>query len=308
MCAVFGLCVVTACAPSASRRAEELMRSGKSAEARGVLELQTKSDPKDWRSLVLLGKLHLLEERPDEAGAAFDKALPLNKKVAEQVGPAYAEAALTVFGRVNGEWAAAKKAMTEAFADWETRSAALPIQERLESQPILRETETSANKASKRFLEAAPVLLGYVEKARRYGSATPEETLTKLATVEARLKAVSENSSRAQITKSRMWTVAITLEAYSVDYKVYPKASSIEEVLRQVTPTYAAKSVSLTADGWGTPFEIESGGDNYMIVSAGADRVFDRQSWDRSGLSPNPGDDVVYRTGKFVKQWDWMGL
>jgi hypothetical protein len=224
------------------------------------------------------------------------------------VGPAYAEAALSVYGRVDGEWASAKKAMTEAFAEWETRSASLPIQERLESPPVLRETETSANKASKRFLEAAPVLLGYVEKARRYGAGTAEETLTRLTTIEARLKAVSENNSRAQITKSRMWTVAITLEAYSVDYKVYPKATSIEEVLRQVTPTYAAKSDSLATDGWGTPFEVESGGDNYMIVSAGADRVFDRKSWGRSGLSPNPGDDVIYRTGEFVKQWDWMGL
>jgi hypothetical protein len=93
-----------------------------------------------------------------------------------------------------------------------------------------------------------------------------------------------------------------------VDYNVYPKASSIEELLGYVAPTYVGDADSLHADGWGIRFEVASGGDDYLIVSAGSDRTFNRESWSQGGLSPTPVGDVVYRNGQFVKQWEWMGL
>lgn len=57
------------------------------------------------------------------------------------------------------------------------------------------------------------------------------------------------------------------------------------------------------SDAWGTPLRVIVDGENYKIVSAGADRTFRPESWTtRPGL--DAAEDMIYENGKFTRRVD----
>jgi hypothetical protein len=118
-----------------------------------------------------------------------------------------------------------------------------------------------------------------------------------------RLNTESEGENPAQATMSALRTLAVAVEAYSVDYMFYPKVASGEagELSSYVTPTYIRRLP--VRDGWGSPFYWigdEREGKGYTFYSVGADRERDPE-WG-GGPTTDPNKDIVLSNGQFV-QW-----
>jgi hypothetical protein len=113
----------------------------------------------------------------------------------------------------------------------------------------------------------------------------------------------SEGENPAQATMSALRTLAVAVEAYSVDYMFCPKIASGEagELSTYVTPTFIRRLPD--RDGWGSPFYWigdEQEGRSYTFYSVGADRKRDPE-WG-GGPTPDPNKDIVFSNGQFV-QW-----
>lgn len=113
------------------------------------------------------------------------------------------------------------------------------------------------------------------------------------------------DAERARWTMSDMRTLAIALAAYHIDRKAYPGGASLADAIAAVEPIYVRKAP--TRDAWGTPFRYlpAADGSGYMIVSAGADRVFEESPWDRPGESDDFADDVVLRDDRLIRTWQY---
>jgi hypothetical protein len=110
---------------------------------------------------------------------------------------------------------------------------------------------------------------------------------------------------RGRKTEAAIRSVAVAIEAYSIDHgEVYPAATSLEQLKDVLQPTYIRTLP--VADAWGTPirYEVADKGKRYRLVSAGADRKFDPASWTVANLDlVNLDDDLVFENGTFVRQW-----
>ena len=98
-------------------------------------------------------------------------------------------------------------------------------------------------------------------------------------------------------------SLQITAEAYYIDNKRVPQATSVEELQKLVEPMYIRTTP--LKDKWGTPFLYRVAADrqSYVIVSAGSDRQFDESTWDKAGYSTSSADDLVYKSGNFTREW-----
>jgi TonB family protein len=56
-------------------------------------------------------------------------------------------------------------------------------------------------------------------------------------------------------------------------------------------------------DAWGTRLRLEVDGESYRIVSAGADRRFDPESWKRPPTL-DPAEDIVHENGRYRRRFD----
>jgi len=112
--------------------------------------------------------------------------------------------------------------------------------------------------------------------------------------------------SRQKRTMADLRTVAAAVEAYATDKNQYPPGSSPADLTSALVPTYAKAVPSL--DGWANPIRYECWPEgactNYVLGSAGADKVFERESL--QGYVPETkttsfNNDIVFANGKFVQ-------
>ncbi|HYK02868.1 MAG TPA: energy transducer TonB [Thermoanaerobaculia bacterium] len=75
-------------------------------------------------------------------------------------------------------------------------------------------------------------------------------------------------------------------------------ASGLELLARHLVAGGGIPAV--TTDAWGTPPRVERNGDKLRLVSAGADRKFNPESWTRKP-SPSFDEDIVYEDGKIAR-------
>lgn len=107
--------------------------------------------------------------------------------------------------------------------------------------------------------------------------------------------------SRHATTVGDLRAMASGIAVYQIQKGRLPRTSDIEGLRRELEPAYA--NVRLT-DGWGHPFHVDASGstDSYLIVSAGPDGKFDRESWTNPS---RPGDDIVLRDGEITRNAEW---
>ena len=60
-------------------------------------------------------------------------------------------------------------------------------------------------------------------------------------------------------------------------------------------------------DAWGTPLRFVITGEHHRVISAGADRKFDEESWSRPA-SNDPGEDIVLEDGTITRHVDGDAL
>lgn len=101
-------------------------------------------------------------------------------------------------------------------------------------------------------------------------------------------------------------SLAIAVEAYSVDNRAYPQASSAAELSASLSPKYIKTVPAL--DGWGTPLRYECWPagqcEHYAIGSGGKDKTFEHaglQDYVPDTRTQTFDSDVVYADGKFVQ-------
>ena len=128
------------------------------------------------------------------------------------------------------------------------------------------------------------------------------------AVLSARAVLGDENENRARVTLERMESVATAVAAYLADHNEAPNATTVEALVPLLTPTYI-REVPLR-DGWETPLRYERlGAQSFRIVSAGADRRFDEQSWNTAAQTEDLAADAVYvvkkqyEAGAFHRFW-----
>ena len=93
------------------------------------------------------------------------------------------------------------------------------------------------------------------------------------------------------------------MEARATDTNDYPDVD-FSELATLVAPTYIREVPQ--KDVWGTPFLYIGTGENYRIVSAGADKRFD---WNARQMDPNavptPSEsletDLIFQDGTFIQ-------
>ncbi len=102
-------------------------------------------------------------------------------------------------------------------------------------------------------------------------------------------------------TMSDMRSIAAAAEAFATDYNRYPVARSMDDLARQLSPTYIR--VVPHQDSWLTDYRYESWDKgHYAIASAGTDRKFEASS-SRSYAHRATNEvnaDIVFSNGKFV--------
>ncbi len=108
-----------------------------------------------------------------------------------------------------------------------------------------------------------------------------------------------------------MRSVGTALESYSVDFSFYPESSGfqpLQVVEGELEPVYI-KNMPLT-DPWEGPLRIWSTLNGYALVSYGSDGEpeFPYPSWQASDWddldergTTQPGQDVIFRNGQFVR-------
>ena len=107
----------------------------------------------------------------------------------------------------------------------------------------------------------------------------------------------AEEMSPGDLTLRRMTAVASAVVAYTQRHGSFPAAGEAQDLGRRLREfVWKDDRAHFAAeDEWGTPFayEILDDGRAFRLVSAGADRKFDRESWNRAGAFPDHSEDVV---------------
>lgn len=114
-----------------------------------------------------------------------------------------------------------------------------------------------------------------------------------------------KDPSRTQRTMARMRTLATIVESWKVDHDAYPVAADVGALAHLVEPRYFRAGGTPQADAWGTAFGYACDGKSYRIVSAGADRAFEKDSTNLSspaaGPTDDPARDLVFSDGRFIQ-------
>ena len=117
--------------------------------------------------------------------------------------------------------------------------------------------------------------------------------------------------ARQKRTMADMRTIGTAFEARATDLNVYTAAGvafewpaankTIDDVKANLTPTYTRKLPD--TDGWGSKFAVGVTDDNYVIVSAGADEIFDKTAAGTLASPVTTGNfdcDIMFSTGNFA--------
>lgn len=119
------------------------------------------------------------------------------------------------------------------------------------------------------------------------------------------------NRGRQKRTMADVRTVATAVEAYAVDNGYYPDADSLDDLAGILEREYIA--VLPRNDGWMTPMVYAcwkddptfAGCEQYAVMSAGRDKIFDYDDPEYYGEEENATRDfdcdIVYRNGVFVQ-------
>lgn len=95
-------------------------------------------------------------------------------------------------------------------------------------------------------------------------------------------------------------TIATAVEAYSTDFNGYPKARNLDELERQLVPTYVKHLPH--EDSWRNSYRYESWPGGYAVGSGGKNRRFEKASLRQytAAGTHNADCDIVYSNGAFV--------
>lgn len=118
----------------------------------------------------------------------------------------------------------------------------------------------------------------------------------------------SKKASR-KLTQGDMRTIGVAVESWSIDWSkgkpVYPRATTLDELARQLEPAYVAKMPS--QDGWGRPLRYEhavrnDGSESYYIGSAGKDGKWEHEHLSdyQSGPLVSLDSDIVFSGYRFI--------
>ena len=106
-------------------------------------------------------------------------------------------------------------------------------------------------------------------------------------------------------TMSDMRTVATADESYSIDNNQYARntVGPVSNIATYMEPTYVKKMPRL--DGWVSPFQYESNGQEYTVTSYGKDRVgTGGGNIGTNGQTTDFKNDIIFSTGSFVQYPD----
>jgi hypothetical protein len=112
------------------------------------------------------------------------------------------------------------------------------------------------------------------------------------------------DADRARWTMFDMGSWRTCFEAYKTDHGNYPEVKSAADAKAALEPVYISH-LPMT-DAWGHAYKVESGANSYMVVSAGADGKFDKQSWGTEGVLKSLDEDAVAtNTGRWLfRHWN----
>ena len=116
---------------------------------------------------------------------------------------------------------------------------------------------------------------------------------------------VPTNAERAKQTLFEMRAIRTAVEGYAGAHNAWPQARSMDELRTLVEPQFV-KTLPMR-DEWGTPFVFELDPNvGYRVISAGADGVFDRETWSVAGTTTSFNDDAVANGDKagFFRSWE----
>ncbi len=119
-------------------------------------------------------------------------------------------------------------------------------------------------------------------------------------------RTVVDDVGRAFRTLMDMRAIQTVVEAYAIDYRKYPAASTLSELRPLVEPVYI-HTLPLT-DAWGTAYRYlpSQDGQSYRLISAGSDRVFDEESWKHPGLLTSSKEDGVLTSIGPAADREWI--
>jgi general secretion pathway protein G len=111
-------------------------------------------------------------------------------------------------------------------------------------------------------------------------------------------------------TMADMRAIATACEAYAVDKRAYPDASTIEELAPLLEPEYIKKLPRI--DAWNQPIiyasnsteESQDGPDVYIILSTGKDASMDFEeieSYPFPNSTTSFNNDIVFSNGEFIQ-------
>ncbi len=125
--------------------------------------------------------------------------------------------------------------------------------------------------------------------------------------------------AKARRTQGDIRVIATALEAYAIDFNMYPPSGDLEKLEGELAPTYL-KALPRT-DAWGNPYRVEVSAKRltYRVTSAGSDGVFEKrppladpapgatlsspEPGPGKGPGDDPGTDLVFEGGFFVRWW-----
>ena len=115
------------------------------------------------------------------------------------------------------------------------------------------------------------------------------------------------DAERARWTMGDMESWRMVFAAYKTDHGVYPPAHSMAELKALVQPIYI--NVAPTTDGWGNEYRysVDPQTGDYLLVSAGADGVFQPPSELKAGKVSSFNDDAAATgTARFLfRSWEY---
>lgn len=111
----------------------------------------------------------------------------------------------------------------------------------------------------------------------------------------------ASSRSRVKRTLADIRSIGTAVDAYATDNKVYPTAANIDELGKQLSPTYI-KSFPRT-DGWGFPLKYEHSGNDFWIGSAGKYGEWQHKHLAQytAGKNRSAEDDIVLMDETFIR-------
>jgi hypothetical protein len=104
---------------------------------------------------------------------------------------------------------------------------------------------------------------------------------------------------------SDLRSLATALEAYAVDHKIYPAATTLSELLPMIQPIYIRKAPAVDAWGHAYVYVPSPDGKSYRLVSPGCDGTTDPASWGSPGPLASFDQDAVVDSGTLSRPWPY---